>query len=198
RTFFYVRPDKTMRPFQVWRHRLGTDASDDVLVSQEEDERYEVSVELSKTERYIFISTASQVSGEYRFLPSDAPDSAPVLIEPRRENVEYSVDHHEDRFLILTNDGATNFRLMAAPVTSPGRESWTEVVPERSGVRLNLTDVHKGHVVLGQRSDGLERLEVLDIATGDIHVVEQPDVAYTAFPGGSPTYDSRVMRFFYT
>ncbi|TMC38930.1 MAG: S9 family peptidase [Chloroflexi bacterium] len=198
RTFFYVRPDKTMRPFQVWRHRLGTDASDDVLVSQEEDERYEVSVELSKTERYIFISTASQVSGEYRFLPSDAPDSAPVLIEPRRENVEYSVDHHDDRFLILTNDGATNFRLMAAPVTSPGRESWTEVVPERPGVRLNFTDVHRRYVVLGQRSDGLQRLEVLEFSTGDLHVVAQPDAAYTAFPGSNPDYESDVMRFFYT
>jgi len=138
------------------------------------------------------------VTSECRFLASDRPEDDPTLIAARRADVEYSVEHHEDRFLILTNEGATNFRLMAAPVSSPGRDSWTEVVPERSGVRLNLTDVHKGHVVLGQRSDGLERLEVLDIATGDIHVVEQPDVAYTAFPGGSPTYDSRVMRFFYT
>src|SRR4029077_12743166 len=99
------------------------------------------------------------------------------------------------RFLILTNDGARNFRLMAAPVSSPGRASWTEVVPERAGVRLNFTDVHADHVVLGERSGGLQLLEVLDSKTGDLHVVEQPDPAYTAFPGSDPNYDSPVMRF---
>ena len=198
RTFFYVRPDKAMRPYQVWRHRLGDDPSYDVLVLQEEDERFELNVELSKSERFIFISSSSQVTSECRFIRSDHPESEPVLIEPRRTNIEYAVDHQEDRFLILTNDGATNFRLMAAPATSPARSSWAEVVPERAGVRLNFVDVHRGHVVLGQRSDGLQRLEVLDSANGALHVVQQPDAAYTAFPGASPDYGSSVMRFFYT
>jgi oligopeptidase B len=71
-------------------------------------------------------------------------------------------------------------------------------VPEREGVRINFTDVHKSHVVLGRRSDGLQQLEVLDCVTGETHVVDQPDAAYTAFPGGNPVYDSEVMRFFYT
>ena len=198
RTFFYVRPDKAMRPYQVWRHRLGDDPSYDVLVLREEDERFELNVELSKSERFIFISSSSQVTSECRFIRSDHPESEPVLIEPRRTNIEYAVDHQEDRFLILTNDGATNFRLMAAPVTSAARSSWAEVVPERAGVRLNFVDVHRGHVVLGQRSDGLQRLEVLDSANGALHVVQQPDAAYTAFPGASPDYESPVMRFFYT
>ena len=197
-TFFYVRPDSAMRPYQVWRHRLGAASEQDVLVFQEDEERFEVGVEPSKSERFIFITTSSQISSETYFLPSDAPDAQPVLIEPRRDNIEYSVDDQEDRFLMLTNDGATNFRLMAAPIASPGRVSWTEVVPERPGVRLNLTDVHQHHVVLGQRSDGLQRLEVLDTMSGALHVVEQPDAAYTAFPGSNPDYASRVMRFFYT
>ncbi|TMF32012.1 MAG: S9 family peptidase, partial [Chloroflexi bacterium] len=170
KTFFYVRPDEAMRPYQVWRHRLGAPAGDDVLVLQEDDERFELNVELSKSERFIFITSSSQVTSECRFFRSDEPEQTPELIEPRRHDIEYSVDHQEDRFLILTNDGATNFRLMAAPVSSPGRASWTQVVPERPGVRLNFIDVHKGHVVLGERSDGLQRLED----------------------------DSSVMRFFYT
>jgi oligopeptidase B len=198
RTLFYVKPDPSMRPFQVWRHPLGAPSGDDVLVFQEDDERFEVGLEPSKSERYIFISSASQVTGETRFLPSDRPHEEPRLIEARRDNIEYSVDHQDDRFLILTNDGAINFRLMAAPVSSPGRASWTEVVPERSGVRLNFTDVHKAQVVLGQRSDGLQRIEVLDCTTGGLHVVSQPDPAYTAFPGSNPDYESKVMRFFYT
>lgn len=198
RTFFYVRPDSAMRPYQVWRHRLGEEVARDVLVLQEDDERFELGVELSKSERYIFFTTSSQVTSECRFLRSDAQDEIPDLIEVRRPEIEYSVDHQEDQFLILTNDGAVNFRLMAAPVSSPGRSSWRELVPERAGVRLNYTDVHQHHVVLGQRSDGLQRLEVLDSGTGEMHLVEQPDSAYTAFPGSSPDYDSRVMRFFYT
>jgi oligopeptidase B len=198
RTLFYVMPDAAMRPFQVWRHVLGTPTEDDALVMQEDDERFELSVEPTKSERYIVLTSASQVTSEIRFLPSDEPEAQPRLFEARRYGIEYSIDHQADRFLILTNDGARNFRLMAAPVSSPGRDAWTEVVPERSGVRLNYTDVFSGHVVLGQRSDGLQRLEVLDCSTGNLHVVDQPDSAYTAFPGSDPNYDSNVMRFFYT
>jgi oligopeptidase B len=198
RTFFYVRPDKAMRPYQVWRHVVGTPAEQDVLVLEEDDEHYELNVELTKSERYVVFSSSSQVTGECRFLRSDAPNGQPQLVEPRRHGIEYSVEDQEDRFLILTNDGALDFRLMAAPVSSPGRASWTEVVPERPGVRLNAVDVHINHVVLGQRSDGLQRLEVLDSAAGGLHIVEQPDPTYTAFPGSSPVYDSPVMRFFYT
>jgi oligopeptidase B len=197
-TFFYVRPDTSMRPYQVWRHRLGDSVEDDVLVLQEDDERFELNVESSKSEEYVLITSASQVTSECRFLRSDRPEVEPVLIEPRRTGIEYSIEHQEERFLVLTNDGATNFRLMAAPRSSPGRDSWTEVVPERPGVRLNFMDVHRRHAVLGQRSDGLQRLEVLDSASGALHVVAQPDTAYTAFPGSSPDYETHVMRFFYT
>jgi oligopeptidase B len=197
-TFFYVKSNAAMRPYQVWRHKLGTSVDSDVLVLQEDDERFEMSVEPTKSERYIVFSSSSQVTGECRFVDAEMPEAEPALIELRRQDVEYSVDHQEDRFLILTNDGARDFRLMAAPVANPGRASWVEVVPERDGVRINFTDVHKNHVVLGQRSDGLQRLEVLDCSTGDGHVVVQPDIAYTAFPGSNPVYDSEVMRFFYT
>ena len=198
RTFFYVRPDKAMRPHQVWRHVLGTPVDQDVLVLQEDDERFELSVELTKSERYIIFTSASQVTSESRCLPSHQPEGEPAVIEARRHGVEYSVDHQEDSFLILTNDGARNFRLVAAPVDRPGRQAWRDLVPERAGVRLNAIDVHIGHVVLGQRSDGLQRLEVLERATGKLHVVDQPDSAYTAYAGSNPVYESAVMRFFYT
>jgi oligopeptidase B len=197
-TLFYSKPDAAMRPFQVWRHRLGTPIDQDVLVLQEDDERFELGVEMTKSERFIVFTSSSQLTSECRYLPSDQPENEPVVIEPRRDGIEYSVDHQEDRFLVLTNDGARNFRLMAAPVANPGLRSWTEVVPERPGVRLNFTDVFKGHVVLGERSDGLQRIEVMNSSSGALHIVEQPDAAYTAFPGSDPNYDSHVMRFFYT
>ncbi len=198
KTVFYVRPDAAMRPYQVWRHRLGSAATDDVFVFQEDDERFEVNVDPSKSERFIFISTASQVTSETLVLPSDQPASKPVLIEPRREGIEYSVEHQGERLLILTNADATNFRLMSAPLETPGRAAWTEVVGERADVRLNYVDVHRRHVLLGERADGLQRLEVLNTSSGELHVVAQPDPAYTAYPGSSPDYDGGVARFFYT
>ena len=198
RTVFYVRADDAERPYQVWRHVLGTPTDTDVLTLQEDDEHFELSVELTKSERYVLFTSTSQLTSECRFLRSDEPYAPLQMIEPRRHGIEYSVDHQGDRFLILTNDGARNFRLMAAPVSSSGRASWAEVVPERPDVRLNFTDVHINHVILGERSEGLQRLEVLDSAIGSLHLVEQPDAAYTAFPGSDPAYDSSVMRFFYT
>jgi len=90
--------------------------------------------------------------------------------------------------LILTNDGAQNFRLMAAPVANPGRAHWTEVVPERPGVRLNFTDVHIDHVVLGERSEGLQLLEVLDSVTGELHIVNPPKKAKLAYPLSTFSY----------
>ena len=198
KTFFYVRPDDAMRPYQVWRHVLGTRQDQDVLVMQEDDEHFELSVELTKSERYIVLTSSSQVTSECRFFRSDEPDAQPRLVEARRHGIEYSVDDQQDRFLIVTNDGARNFRLMTAPISSPGQDSWEEVVPERAGVRLNFIDVHLNHVVLGRRSDGLQSLEVLDSKSGELHVVEQPDAAYTAYPGSDPNYESQVMRFFYT
>ena len=134
KTFFYVRPDSSMRPYQVWLHVLGTPEEDDSLVLQEDDERFELNVELTKSERFVIFSSTSQVTSECRYLRADRPHAEPVMIEPRRPGVEYSVDHQGDRFVILTNDGARNFRLVAAPFDSPGRESWIEIVPERDGV----------------------------------------------------------------
>ncbi len=198
RTFFYVRSDAAMRPYQVWRHVVGTPTDQDALVLQEDDEHFELSVELTKSERYLVFTSTSQVTSECRFMRSDEPTAQPQLVEPRRPDIEYSIEDQGENFLILTNDGAKNFRLMAAPVAGPGRASWTDVVRERADVRLNYIDVHAGHVVLGERSDGLQRIEVLDSASGSLHVVEQPDAAYTAFPGSNPNYDSTVMRFFYT
>jgi len=198
KTFLYVRPDKAMRPYQVWRHELGTPISSDVLVLQENDERFELGVELTKSERYIIFTSSSQITSESRYLRSDDPAGEPILFEARRHGVEYSVDHQEDRFLILTNDGAHDFKLVAAPIDRPGREAWTDLVPEREGVRLNAIDVHINHVVIGQRSDGLQRLEVLDTRSGELHLVEQPDTTYTAYAGSNPVYESSVMRYFYT
>src|SRR5579884_3803848 len=127
--FFYTRPDDAMRPYQVWRHRLGSPSGDDVLVVQEDDERFFLAVANTLSERYIVIVSESNVTSEVSVLDGRSPLDQPRLIEARRQGVEYSVDHavlagEGDVFLILSNDGAENFALWKAPVDQPGRAHW--------------------------------------------------------------------------
>ena len=202
RTVFYTRPDESMRPYQLWRHTLGE--AEDELVFQEDDERFFLGVTSSKDERYVFMFLESKVTTEVWFLPSDDARGALTVVEPRRQDVEYSVEHHEGSFLITTNaDGAENFKLMQAPVASPGRESWTEVVGHRPAVKLDGVEVFKDWLVLWERAEGLRRIRVmpalsdgLDALDGS-HVIEQPEPVYTVGGEANLEYDSDVLRFSY-
>ncbi|HZP28665.1 MAG TPA: S9 family peptidase [Acidimicrobiia bacterium] len=206
-TVFYVRPDEAIRPYQVWRHTLGTPASDDVLVFQEDDERYFVSVERTRTGRYVVVTTASKLTTEAWFVDADAPTEPLRVVAPREEGVEYHVEHHADpagepdagRFYILTNaGGAENFMLAVAPVADPGRAGWETVVAHRPDVRLEDVDAFAGHLVLSERARGLERLRVIRLVDGDEHVVEMPEEVYSAWMGSNPEFESTTIRFGYT
>jgi oligopeptidase B len=198
-TFFYVRPDDAMRPYQLWRHRLGTPAADDVLVHEEADERFFLSVGTTKDERYVVLHLGSKVTDEVHVLPADDPMGDFRVVEPRRQDVEYSLEHWRDRFYIVTNaDGAEDFKLVEAPDSSPGRDSWRDVVPARPGTTLAGIDVFADHLVLFERAEGLRRIRVREQATGDEHVIEQPEAVSTASGGANPEFDSTVLRYGYT
>ena len=148
RTFFYVRPDDAMRPYQVWRHTLGTPVGEDALVFQEDDDAFYVSVVLEKDEQVILIQAGSKVTDECWFVPADDPTAAPKVIQPRIQDLEYNVDHHGDRFFITTNHEAVNSRLMEAPDSAPGIENWREVIPHHDDVKLNGIDVFADYIAL--------------------------------------------------
>ncbi len=205
-TVFYVRVDEAMRPHQLWRHRVGTDPGSDVLVYEEPDDRFYLGVGRTRDDGYILMGLSSKVTSEVRALAADRPLGEFSVIEPRRQGVEYSVDHDRgdpaqgraSRFLIVTNDGAEDFRLMEAPDGSPGRAHWAEVIPARSGVRLDRVEPFAGHLVVYERADGDTRIRVVDAATGASTVVDQPDSPSTAWGGANPEYDSTVLRYEYT
>jgi oligopeptidase B len=169
-TLFYVVQDEAYRPYQVWRHRLGTLASADALVFDEPDERFEVIVEASRSGRAILVSTVAKDTSEVWLVPADRPEQAPTVVTPRRRGVLYSVSHAPrpdgDVLLIVTNDEAEEFRLMQAPVDSPGRASWTELVGQDSAERLVAADVFAGHVVLTLRRGGAPLLRILGRGAG--------------------------------
>ncbi|MGD9797532.1 MAG: oligopeptidase B, partial [Acidimicrobiia bacterium] len=185
RTFFYVRPDEAMRPHQLWRHVLGTDPATDVLVHQEDDERFHLGVGTTKDERFVLVHLGSKVTDEVRFLDAADPTGPLRVVQAREQDLEYGVEHHSGRFFIVTNaDGAEDFKLVSAPVEEPGRDSWTEVVPHRPGVKLSGIDVFVDHLVLFERADGTRRIRVLHLAgglpDGDEHVIEQPEAVSTS------------------
>ena len=114
-TFFYTTIDEAHRPYRLWRHRLGTPSSDDELVYEETDERFFLGVELTRSEGFVVVDLSSKVTTEVRILDAAHPDAELQVFEPRRQGVEYSIDHQGDRFLVLHNDGALNFELALLP-----------------------------------------------------------------------------------
>ena len=196
-TIFYTRPDEAMRPYQLWRHRVGTDPADDVCVHTEEDERFFLHVHRDKDGRHLVCGLHSQVTSEMRVLPADRPEGAWGVVEPRRQGIEYSVDHHRGRFLIVTNDGARNFRLMAAPDDDLRREAWTDVLPYDDAVRLDGVETFADHLVLFERAGGLQRMRVM-APDGSLSEVELPEAVASVGGGLNPEYGDHVLRFGYT
>jgi oligopeptidase B len=205
RTCFYVRPDDAERPFEVWRHVLGTPADDDELVYREADERFFVSIGRTRSGRFILIEVTSKTTSEVWFIPSDAPNDAPRVVAPREAGHEYDVEHHwseerGDRFLIVTNQSgnARNFELVAAPCVDPERQYWTPLVPHRENVKLDSVTAFAEHVVLSERVNGLDRVSVMRTEDGDIREVAFPDPVYAAAVGPNDEYETRTLRYEYT
>jgi oligopeptidase B len=210
-TLFYIRPDEAVRPFQLWRHTMGTSVARDVLVYEEEDERYFVSVGRTRTGDLVVLTIESKTTSEVRFLAADDPTGELRVVEPRRQGVEYQVAHHRsaahgDRLFVLTNaDGAADFSLRVTPLATPGREHWEVVLPHRAGTRLEAVDAFAGHLVVSERAGGLEQLRVLDLGAGPQpaaavpgRVLGLPDPVYSVWSGENLEFDTATFRFGYT
>jgi oligopeptidase B len=226
-TFFYTRTDDAHRPHQIWRHRLGQDPSTDVLVFEDPDERFNVSVELTRTERFVVIGSESKTTSEYLALDADRPASVPVTVLPRRAGVEYDIEHAVlpgmgDVWLVRTNapgtDGAAsdNFAVRILPIGG-GWDDVADLVAHRPEIKVESVLAFVGHVVISERANGLENLRVLTLRTdtdeagagdpaapvsagvvADEHTVAQPDPVYSLGGGANAEFDSAVLRFGYT
>jgi oligopeptidase B len=199
RTLFYTKPDSvTVRPNQVYRHRLGTDASADKLVFEDTDETYYTSVFKTKSHAYIMIQSWQTMATEYHFIPADRPESTLRVIIPRERGHEYYADHFGDSFYILSNDRAKNFRLMRTPIARPGRDNWKEVIPHRADVLIEDLEIFRDYVVLTERKDGLVQLRVRPWNESAEHYLDFGEPAYLAYATTNREFDTRVLRFGYT
>jgi oligopeptidase B len=197
RTLFYTIQDHAKRPYRLYRHRLGTLVEQDVLVYEEKDERFGISVDRSRSRRFLFLQAGSHTTSEVRYLTADQPDGEWHLIAARRQDHEYDVDHHGEEFYIRSNDKGRHFRLVRAPVTNPAEGGWQEVVPHRADVMLEGHYLFARHYVLFEREGGLPHLRITDLRTGESHRMAFTEAVYDAFPHANAEFDTDVFRYGY-
>jgi oligopeptidase B len=180
--FFYLVPDTLNRPYQVWRHGLGTPVTEDALIYEETDERFDLTLSASRSGKLIVITVSSRDTSEVHLIAANHAFSPPTVVEPRRPGIEYRVDHAADpaggpgELLIVTDDGSPEFTLMRAPVRAPGRANWTSVgcpavAPARADTRLHSCEVLAGHLLLTLRRDGSPLLVITDHAGGAVREI---------------------------
>jgi oligopeptidase B len=196
-TLFYLTVDDAWRPNRVWRHALGAPSAEDVVVLEETDERFWVSVGLTRSQDYIVIDIHSKVTSEAHVIPAGTPTEPPRVITPRRQGVEYEVEHDPagDRFLVLHNENAEDFALAWTPAAEPGE--WHELIPHTPGHRLLGADAFAGHVVVSLRRDGLTALRVLR-GDRDAFDVSFPEPLFSVGLDANAEYDTATIRIHYT
>jgi oligopeptidase B len=200
KTLFYTRPDETLRPYQVWRHRLGSPTGADAKVWEEEDERYFVGVGNTKDDRYVAIQSESSLTSEWRLVPAAEPETEPVVVEPRRHDRLYSLEHHDGELLICSNEDAVNFALYRAPVASPSRDHWRLLLAEREDVRIEGFDVIDGYALVEERGHATTAIRLLPLREdGDPVVIPAPAAGTVAlaqnldFRAGSVRYQTTSL-----
>ena len=199
KSFFYSMLDENHRPSKVFHHVLGTPQSADRLVYEEQDPGFFMGVGGSLLDDYIFIDIHDHETSEYRILSTKVLTAEPKLVAARDTGIEYEMSEGGDVFFILTNDDdAKDFKIMQAPVESPGKENWTEVVPHRPGTLIISVNAYKGHLVWMERHEGLPRILIRDRATGEDHAIAFAEEAYSLGFSGALEYDAEWVRFSYS
>jgi oligopeptidase B len=203
RTLFYtVEDEEQKRQYQYYRHMLGAPHTEDSLIFEETDERFNLGSGRTRDEKYIILECSSHTTSEERFLAADTPRGEWQLIEPRRDNVEYYADHRNGLFYIRTNDAGRNFRLVTAPVDSPSRAHWSELLPHRPETMLEEVDLFAPFFVACERGEGLQHLRVYRFSgTGTETALPReiafPEPVYSAYPHMNRIFETTKYRYAY-
>ena len=197
-TFFYTTKNEvSLLSEKIWRHKLGNAGADE-LVYHEKDHSYYIGVYNSKSDDYIIIYNGSTLVNDYRILRTDQPNGQFKQFSPRESSHEYSIDHFEDKFYMVTNWDAVNFRLMETSESATEKENWKEVIGHREDVLLSGIDIFKNHLVLNERSNGLTQIRIIDQKTKEEHYLDFSEKAYVAYPSTNPEFNTDILRFVYS
>jgi oligopeptidase B len=203
RTLFYsVEDEETKRQFQLYRHVVGTAQRADALVYEEADERFNVGVGRTRDDKYLVFESASHTTSEQQFLAADEPDGQWTVIEPRRDNIEYYADHREGLWYLRVNDTARTYRVVTAPVATPGRDHWSELIPHSDDVMLEDLELFQSFGVVVERANGLPFMRVMffDKQGSFVEPARQisfPEPTYSAYPSVNPEFVTDKFRYSY-
>lgn len=199
RTVFYTVLDESHRPLRVFRHVIGTPSSADVLIYEETTPGFFIDVDKTESRRFIVITAHDHETTETLLIDADRPDSAPVLVAPREQHVEYDVSDHDSRLIIRTNaDGAEDFKLVVAPIASPDRHQWQDLIPHRRGRLIVAYQVFRDYLVRLEREDALPHIVVRRFSDGKEYEITFDEAAYSLALMGSLEYATNILRFAYS
>ena len=199
KTIFYTKKDDiTLRSYQIYRHTLGTDVSEDVLVYEENDDTFSCYVYKTKSRKYLMIGSYHTLSSEYRFLDANNPEGKWTVIQPRERDLEYYVSHYKDNFYIRTNWNAKNFRLMKTSVNSTLKSNWKEVIAHRDDVLLRRINIFKNYLVVNERKEGITQVRVMNWSNKSDYYITFNDPTYSLYSSTNLEFDTDSFRFVYT
>ena len=195
-TFFYtVKNEITLLSEHIDRHILGTPQTDDVRVYTEKDDSFYIGVGRSKSDKYIIIYNSSTLVSDYYILNANDPLGKFRQFSPRETEHEYTIEHYNDKFYIVTNWKAINFRLMETPENATAKQNWKEVIPHRKDVMVSGIDVFADHLVISERRYGLRQIRVIDQRNGNEHYMDFGEAVYSAYPSVNLSFNTNVLRY---
>jgi oligopeptidase B len=198
KTVFYTLQDSAKRPYRVYRHVVGTDPATDAIVYEETDARFEVYLGRTQSRSFVVVDSESKLSNEIRLVRALAPSSAPVVVQPRADNVKYFVEHRGDQLYIQTNDTGRNFRVVTAPLASPGKASWKELRAHDDKVKIDDIAVFADDVVLSVREAGQPQLDVYDLKTSTWKRASLPEPDHTVSLSDNFEFRTHKLRYTYS
>jgi oligopeptidase B len=194
-TLLYTTKDETLRAHRVWMHVCKLPQHKDILVYEEDDEAFSVSVASSKSEAFLFIESSSYTCTEWQYAPADLQHPFQIF-DARRAHIEYGLEHTADTFYVLTNENAENFRLLSCPVTDIRLR--LEIMPHRPDTLLEDIEVFKDFLVLEERHIGQPQIRIIRLADGDIHLIRFDEPAHTVYCQANPEFNTPLLRIGYT
>ncbi len=199
KTYFFTTKDKvSLLPNKIWRHTLGNANCKDEMVYHEKDPSFYNGVYKSKSNDYIIIYNQSTMVSDYKFLDANKPNGKFFEFTTREPDHKYYINHFEDKFYIVTNWDAINFRLMETQVDNTGKDNWTEVIAHRADVLLQSIEVFKNYLVVQERSNALPQIRIINQNTKEEHYLEFDEEAYIASVGNNVDFNTNLLRFDYS
>lgn len=199
KTLFYgVENEETLRSHRIFRHTLGTQQKNDVLIHDEVDETFSTFVYRNRSGEKIIIGSNSTLTSEYRALSTNDPNGTFKVVQPRERGIEYSIEFAEGQYFIVTNWQARNFRIMTCKEGNTTKENWKELIAHRDSVLVEGIDVFKSHMVISERNGGLPKLRVMGRDGSNDHYIDMGESTYTLYPSTNDEYDTKKFRFGYS